>query len=48
MASAKNGSSKPTESENDPDRDEDGSLDVEHFPLPAALLRDAELEDEDE
>jgi hypothetical protein len=31
----------------DPDKADDGDTDVEHFPLPAGLLADAELTDED-
>lgn len=37
--------SKPTE---DLDIDDDGDLDVEHFPIPAGLLQTAEIVDDDE
>lgn len=36
------------EADEDIDSDEDGELDVEHYPLPAALLKAAGIESDDD
>ena len=51
MASNPNGSPDPASGAGDPndlDTDDDGDVDVEHFPLPAALLKAAGIETDEE